>query len=31
MYEDITIERIIDTIKCTHKWKSSEIDKIINL
>ena len=29
MYEDITTEKIINTFKHTHKWKSSGIDKIL--
>ena len=30
MYEDITIEEIINTLKLKHKWKSLGIDKIPN-
>ena len=30
MYEDITIEEIINTLKRTHKWKSLGIDKMTN-
>ena len=28
MYEDITIEEIIDTLKCKHEWKLPIIDKV---
>ena len=27
MYEHFMIEDIINTLKCTHKWQSSEIEK----
>ena len=30
MYEDITIEEIINAYKRTYKWKSPGIDKITN-
>ena len=28
MFEDITTEKIINTLKYTHKWKSPATDKI---
>ena len=31
MYEDITTGEIINTLKCTHKWKTPGVDKITYL
>ena len=30
IFEDLTIEEIINTLKCIHKWKLPGIDKIAN-
>ena len=30
MYKDITTREIINTLKCTHKWKSPGKDKMTN-
>ena len=30
MNEDISVEEIINSLKCSHRWKSSGIDKIRN-